>query len=305
MYLYLFFAGLFFPIDKQGEGPYSLPVNIILFDPAEIGKPLPRRDDRTIHLLKVLHKKAGDSFEAGILGGNRGLGYIESVKLDGSLTFSLDLRNEPPARYPIRIAVGFPRPIQIRRLLRDLSNLGLEAIDLIGTELGEKSYRETKLITDGGARMALIEGAVQARDTRIPYLSAYDSLEDWLAEHPWERSWEKPFPMGSSSPNPNLPLSEKSALSRWSAYSGNNVFRNPILISLDNIRPEGSLALLSALGQPMVMAVGCERGWSDRERDRLEKAGFLRLSMGERAMRTETACVAAAVLALEKIGALG
>jgi len=74
---------------------------------------------------------------------------------------------------------------------------------------------------------------------------------------------------------------------------------------MDNVRSEGSLALLSALGQSMVLAVGCERGWSDREREQLEAAGFLRLSMGERVLRTETACVAATVLALEKIGALG
>jgi RsmE family RNA methyltransferase len=55
----------------------------------------------------------------------------------------------------------------------------------------------------------------------------------------------------------------------------------------------------------MVAAVGSERGWSDRERDILEDAGFTRLSMGSRALRTETACIAAAVLAMEKIGALG
>jgi len=166
--------------------------------------------------------------------------------------------------------------------------MGLEAIDLIGTELGEKSYRDTKLLTDGGARVALIEGAVQARDTRIPVLSVYSCLEDWLAGRPWER-----------------PLAPPSTSSSWSVYAGGSLSRTPILIALDNVRPEGSLALLSALGQPMVMAVGCERGWSDRERGKLEGEGFLRLSMGERALRTETACVAAAVLALEKIGALG
>ena len=33
----------------------------------------------------------------------------------------------------------------------------------------------------------------------------------------------------------------------------------------------------------------------------LEKAGFLRLSIGERSLRTETACTAAAALAMEKI----
>ena len=269
-----------------------LTVNIILFDPAEIGKPLPRRDERTLHLLKVLHKKAGDSFDAGILGGNRGAGRIDAIRLDGSVLYSLDLREEPPPRYPVRIAVGFPRPIQVRRLLRDLSNLGLEAVDLMGTELGENSYPDTKLLTDGGARSALIEGAVQARDTRIPFLSVYTCLEDWLAERPWDKPTDKPLP-ASLTPLP------------WSVYAGSGPSRLPLLIALDNVRPEGSLALLSALGQSLVLAVGSERGWSDREREELEGAGFLRLSMGERAMRTETACVAAAVLALEKIGALG
>ena len=263
-------------------------MNIILFDPAEIGKPLARRDERSLHLLKVLHKKAGDTFEAGVLGGSLGLGRIESIRLDGSIFYSLDLKEEPPPRYPVRVAVGFPRPIQIRRLLRDLSNIGLEAVDLIGTELGEKSYRDTKLLVDGGAQAALIEGAVQARDTRIPLLTVYPDLKEWLSERPWE--------------NP-LRSQRHEKKQAWSAYSP--VLKSPLLVAMDNIRAEGSFALLSALGQSMVLAVGCERGWSNHEREELERAGFLRLSMGSRPLRTETACVAAAVLALEKIGALG
>ena len=281
--------------------PYSLPnailplVNIILFDPAEVGKPLARRDERTLHLIKVLHKKPGDTFDAGILGGNLGTGRIESVRIDGAVTYSLNLQEEPPPRYPVRVAVGFPRPIQIRRLLRDLSNLGVEAVDLMGTELGEKSYRDTKLLSGGGAQTALIEGAVQARDTRLPLLSVYPGLEDWLAERPWEKA---PPPYNATS-------HVKNARTDWSVYSSVSLPRNPLLIALDNVRPEGALALLSGLGQSMVLAVGCERGWSDNERDALEKAGFLRLSMGSRALRTETACIAATVLALEKIGVLG
>ena len=264
-------------------------MNIILFDPAEIGKPLARRDERSLHLLKVLHKKCGDCFEAGVLGGNIGMGRIDAIRLDGSIIYSLDLRDEPPPRYPVRIAVGFPRPIQIKRLLRDLSNMGIEAVDLIGTELGEKSYRDTKLLVDGGAQAALVEGAVQSRDTRIPVLSAFSELKEWLAERPWE----KPLPQSIISDQKN----------QWSVYTGRS--KAPLLIALDNVRPEGAFALLSALGQSIVLAVGCERGWSDGERYELENAGFLRLSMGSRPLRTETACVAAAVLALEKIGALG
>ena len=261
-------------------------MNIILFKPAEIGKPLARRDERTIHLLKVLHKKAGDNFDAGVLGGSLGLGRIESIRLDGSVIYSLDLKQEPPEHFPIRIAVGFPRPIQIKRLLRDLSNLGIEAVDLIGTELGEKSYRDTKLFADGGAEAALIEGAVQARDTTIPALSVFDSLENWLAERPWEK--------------PSLGKSGGAG----SLHIGAGIHRFPLLVALDNVCPDGTFSLLSAYGRAVVLAVGSERGWSDRERDELEKASFVRLSMGSRALRTETACVAAAVLALEKTGAL-
>jgi RsmE family RNA methyltransferase len=245
-------------------------MNIILFEPREVGKPLPRRDERTDHLLKVLRKKAGDTFEAGVLGGGLGTGRIEAIRLDGSVVYTLDLRLPPPPRLPLRLGVGFPRPIQLKRLLRDLSSLGFGGIDLMGTDLGEKSYRDTKLLSDGGARAALIEGAVQARDTGLPELRVYPDMAAWLGERPWDRD----------------------------SRTG------PLLIAADNVRPEGSMAHLSPMRRAMVLAVGSERGWSDRERDMLEEAGFLRLSLGKRALRTETACVAAAILAMEKIGEL-
>jgi RsmE family RNA methyltransferase len=150
--------------------------------------------------------------------------------------------------------------------------LGIEGVDLLGTELGEKSYRDTKLLSGGGARAALIEGAAQARDTRLPALSVYSCLEVWLREQPW---------------------------------TAGALGRRCLLVAADNVRPEGALVHLSPAMRSVVLAVGSERGWSDRERDLLEEAGFLRLSMGKRALRTETACVAAALLTMEKLGELG
>ncbi|MDR2759010.1 MAG: RsmE family RNA methyltransferase [Spirochaetaceae bacterium] len=261
-------------------------MNIILFEDHEIGRPLPRRDPRTLHLLKVLRKKPGDTFDAGVLGGNRGRGRIEAQQPDGSLLFSLDLGEPPPVRVSIRVAVGFPRPIQLRRLLRDLSNLGIEAADLLGTDLGEKSYRDTKLLADGGARAALVEGAVQARDTGLPRLSVYPSLEAWLAEKPWTFS---------SAQGPAIPQGPGTQPSP----------PGPLLVAADNVRPEGSLARFPAGSRAFVLAIGPERGWSDRERKFFEAAGFTRLSLGNRALRTETACTAAVILAMEKLGELG
>lgn len=249
-------------------------MNIILFEPDEADAPLMRRDERTVHLLKVLHKKAGDEFDAGILGGLLGTGRIGSIEPDGSLRYTLDLREEPPPRLPLRMAVGFPRPIQLRRLLRDLSNLGLEAVDLFGTDLGEKSYRDTRLLDDGGARAALIEGAVQARDTRLPVLRVFQDVPSWLKERPWAAA-----------------VPEDPASGRERPEAG--------LAAADNVRPQGTFAGLAAgpyAAKLRVIAIGSERGWSDRERGLLETAGFLRLSLGKRALRTETACVAAAAL---------
>ncbi|MDR3192880.1 MAG: 16S rRNA (uracil(1498)-N(3))-methyltransferase [Treponema sp.] len=265
-------------------------MNLILFEEHEAGKPLPRRDGRCVHLLKVLRKKTGDSFDAGVLGGRRGTGTIEGIGPDGSLSYSLDLFEAPLPRFPLRLAVGFPRPIQLRRLLRDLSSLGLAALDLVGTDLGDKSYRDTNLLRDGGARSALIEGAVQSRDTSLPLLTRYSRLDDWLERRPWEDDGEGGGGQGGGGQAGNEQEGAK---------------RPALLVAADNLRPAGSMAGLGPAGGRVSVAVGPERGWSDRERDLLEKAGFLRLSLGKRALRTETACVAAAILAMEKMGELG
>jgi 16S rRNA U1498 N3-methylase RsmE len=283
-------------------------VNLILFEPHELLKPLPRRDERTVHLLKVLHKKAGDTFEAGVLGGGRCSGKIEKIGIDGSLGFTIGVQSPSPPRLPVRVAVGFPRPIQVRRLLRDLSSLGVEAIDLFGTELGEKSYRDTKLLGGGGARSALIEGAAQSRDTTIPALSVFASLDRWLQECPWDNEGG-----AVSIPSPHTDTTRlRPPSAQHDRLQDGHVSLPPrrraavpLLIAADNVRPEGAMSRTASTRRPVVLAIGSERGWSDRERDLFEEAGFLRLSLGSRALRTETACVAATVLAIEKIGELG
>jgi RsmE family RNA methyltransferase len=253
-------------------------MNLILFDVDELTGPgtdrasVSRRDQRALHLLKVLHKREGDSFDAGIVGGKLGTGTITEIS-PGAVRFSLNLDTPPPPRTPVRLGAGFSRPIQLRRMFRDLASLGLLAIDLIGTELGEKSYRDTRLLGDGGARAALLEGAAQARDTGLPELAVYPNLAAWLEARPWDE-----------------------AAARGTAAG-------PLLVAADNVRPAGSFADLEP-GLRAVLAVGSERGWSDRERELLDGAAFRRLSMGSRALRTETACTAAVVLLMEKLGCL-
>jgi RsmE family RNA methyltransferase len=243
-------------------------LNLILFDTKELQMrdgvfyvEMPPHDSRVVHLLKTLHKTIGGSFTAGLMGGNRGEGTIVSVAAPFAVTLIL---NEPPLpRLPVCLGVGFARPIQLRRILREGANFGLESVDIFGTSLGEKSYRNTTLLEDGGAYQAMLEGAIEARDTRLPAVHAYDRVDLWL-----------------SAP-----------------------FRPGLRIALDNENPAGSFfdttaSFAAAAKTGFTLAVGSERGWSDRERMLLESAGFTRLSIGNRALRTETACIAAVVLAM-------
>jgi RsmE family RNA methyltransferase len=238
-------------------------MNLILFEEDETGKPLRKADPRAVHLVKILRKNAGDEFDAGILGGKRGKGRIERIGECGEVFFSLMLTEPPPSRLPITVTAGFPRPIQTRRLLRDLSCMGVGAINLVGCELGDKNYLKPTLLTDGGARAALVEGAVQARDTALPRLAVFPSLRAWLD----------------------------------AAADGGR------LIACDNAEPQGCLFDERRGEGPVALAIGPERGWSDRERRQLEEAGFRRLSLGSRALRVETAAVAA-VTAIQVIDRL-
>lgn len=243
-------------------------MNICLFSEDEIEKPLPVRDERGEHIIKILHKKAGDSFHAGIIGGSAGTAKITAVTKDAiEYTFCPESDGKP--LHPLTMIIGFPRPIQLKRLLRDVAALGVCAVHLTGTELGEKSYLQSNLVERGSAYAMLRDGAAQAASTHIPPLYMHRTLSECL---------ESAIP------------DEKS-----------------VLLALDNVNPAQPLvAALKAHCAPpdteksVVAAIGSERGWTDNERSILEKHGFIRCGMGERIMRTETAAtVAASVISAE------
>ena len=54
-------------------------MNICLFSKDEIEKPLDKKDERAQHILKILHKKEGDFFYAGIIDGKAGNAQITEI----------------------------------------------------------------------------------------------------------------------------------------------------------------------------------------------------------------------------------
>jgi RsmE family RNA methyltransferase len=74
-------------------------------------------------------------------------------------------------------------------------------------------------------------------------------------------------------------------------------------LALDNYESSDALGSVT-LVEPVTVAVGPERGWSDAERALLRDAGFRLVHLGERVLRVETACVAAVALVRAGLGRL-
>ena len=247
-------------------------MNIILFDPDEMDRAaLPVSDRRARHIDQVLGLKEGDSFTMGVLGGGRGQGRLVRRDPDGFLHFSFELTAEAPPLYPVTLVVGLPRPQMAKRILRDATTLGVRRIVFFTTERGSKSYAQSPVFQPATMHELLREGAEQAVSTRLPEVA----LASYL----------------------------KAALALACAPED-------LCVACDNDEP--AMALTAFAGglsmrpaQNLVAVIGAERGFSHAERALLRLHGCTLVSLGDRVLRTDTACITALSLLLAGAGHLG
>lgn len=231
-------------------------MNLILFSSEEAARPLARSDPRADHLLRVLGRKVGDSFDAGCINGPKGKGRLVAIGNDTlSLTFTWG--EAPPPLPPRILIVGLPRPQTARDILRDATTLGASTIHFVRTARSDPNYASSSLWSSGEWRRHLIIGAEQAFDTRLPTIT-------------WTQSLTESLP---SLPSPATRL----ALDLYEATAS--------LARCHLIDDNGAGAV--------VVALGPERGWDGVDREELRGAGFNLVHLGSRVLRTETAVVAA------------
>lgn len=241
-------------------------VNLILFDADEIERPLPRGDRRARHILEVLRRKAGETFDAGIINGPRGKGTLLSIGDEAiALRFAGEIAVAPAP--PLTLIVGLPRPQTARDILRDATTLGVGTIHFVRTEKSEPSYAQSTLWTSGEWRRLAIAGAEQAFDTRLPEITHGRELAEVVA---------------------GLPAAAKAAAATR--------------IALDNYEGSAALSEMGSVTDYVTLAIGAERGWSAAERELLRAQGFGLAHLGARVLRTETACVAAIAILRGKMG---
>jgi 16S rRNA (uracil1498-N3)-methyltransferase len=245
-------------------------VNILILEAAEVGARIPRGDRRWSHVKKILKKGPGDRLAAGLADGLLGEAVVRELD-DSSLVLDFEPGPEPPALAPLRLILGFPRPIQAARILKDLTSLGVEEIHLTATELGEKSYAQSSIFRDRDFRGQLLEGAEQSGNPRLPKVFTHWNLR--------------------------LCLQALEARASAAPAPGDRIFLHPY-------GPTESLGAATSFEAPLTLAVGSERGWTENEVAQLRAAGYAPRSLGRRILKTETAVLAATVLGLAKLGLL-
>ncbi len=231
-------------------------MNLVLFEPGELDAPLPRGDVRARHIVEVLRLGVGATIEAGVIDGVVGVATLTEVGA-AALRLSFEPGAEPPPLPDITLVVGLPRPPSARDVLRDATTLGVRAIHFVTPQLGDPNYATSSLWKTGEWRRQLIQGAGQARCTRLPAVTWGRRLATVLAESP-------------ATERLALHNDEAAApLSRWRRADG---------------------------GSGVLVAIGPERGWGPRDLVALSEGGCSLWHLGRRVLRVELAVAAALTL---------
>ena len=237
-------------------------MNLILFEPAELDRPLLRRDRRAGHILDVLRRRAGDTFDVGLVNGPHGKATLIAVDNE-ALTLAFTWGPPPPPLDAVTLIIGLPRPQTARDILRDATTLGVTAIHFVLTEKSESSYAQSTLWSSGEWRRHVSGGAEQAFDTRIPEITHGRAIAEILTTLP--------------------AAAVRLALDNYESAGALGSFQ----VTRENHH---------------VLALGGERGWSARERTALRAERFTFVHLGGRVLRTETATIAALAILRAKLG---
>jgi RsmE family RNA methyltransferase len=233
-------------------------VNLILLEPDEVSGTgdVMLSGSRAAHMLNVLRVEPGHQVRVGVLDGPRGTATVRAIG-EGAVEIHCVLEPDPPPRPAIDLLLATPRPKVMRRLWAQIAALGVGQIILTNAEKVERNYFDTHMLEHDTYRALLIEGLQQARDTRLPSVSIHRRFRP-LIEDELDRL-TGPALRIVADPSAATPLRDVVTRSR----------------------------------QPRILlAIGPEGGWNAFELGLLAAHGFQPAGMGQRTLRTDTACVA-------------
>jgi len=235
-------------------------MNIILLEKNEVRRDRVLLDDhRAKHIVKVLKSQVGDVLRIGMLDGDVGEGRVESFqpKFPFSVELSVTLTASPVPAPAIDLVLALPRPIMLKRILSQVTSLGVGRIYIINANRVEKSFWKAGILDPEEYMPHLIQGLEQAVDTRLPDIQIRQRFRPFI---------EDEFPQ---------------------------IAREYSHLLLAHPDGKGSLAKsMEDTAGRVLYAVGPEGGWVDFEVEQFCRAGMQIFSMGERILKVDTATIA-------------
>lgn len=226
-------------------------MNLILlsekdFLPSGLAKVSPRQER---HIRKVHKAVKGQSLRVGLENGKMGLGTIRSMD-EESILLEVEWTEDPPSPSQIRLILAMPRPKALKRIIQDITTLGIKDVHIIKTWRVEKSYWSSPSLSPESLKEQMRLGLEQGRDTIFPTITV----------HPYFKPFVEDLLPGISEGSLKLVAHPKT----------------------EDFAPRH-------VKGPITLIIGPEGGFIEYEIQKFEDLGFQIVSLGDRIMRVETA----------------
>ena len=182
------------------------------------------------------------------------LGSAEVLRDDGeSIFIKLNLDSPPPPQMNVELVLAMPRPKVLTRVIESCAAFAIRRIDLTNAWRVDKSYLRSPRLAPSELALAARLGAEQGATTHIPEIAVHERL---------------------------MPLLD----TRFATAGPSRLVAHP-----------GAPPIEAAArgGGPLVLAIGPEGGWIQRELDTFVARGFQPVSIGAPILRVEAAVAAA------------
>jgi RsmE family RNA methyltransferase len=258
-------------------------VNLLLVEPSELaGDCCLIADRRAAHLREVLGVVPGSTVKMGIVGGVVGTGVVVADDATG-ITLRFASTTEPAPQLDFELVLAVPRPKALARVIETCAAFAVRQVSLTNAWRVDKSYlRSPKLAADALAHAARI-GAEQGATTHLPQIAVHERLMELL-----DSRWPALEPRHEDEePDEDRPRKRR-------PKPGSLLIAHPGAKPIETVIRHG----------PLVLAIGPEGGWIERELDTFVARGFTPCSLGAPILRTESAVSAALgqILLLQRIG---
>ena len=227
-------------------------MNLLLFDKNKL-----KEDDSLLlegaafrHIREVIRAKPGQRIRVGAIDGNCGTARLASLHQNTAHLDNIELTQPGGKLLDADLVLALPRPKMARRVIESAVQIGFRSIHLINSWKVDKSFWQSKYLQPTALRETLIRGAEQAAVTCLPGIHLHPRFKPFVEDQ--------------------LPAMLEGRM---------GLVGHP---DSDQVCPVG-------IGEPSLLAVGPEGGFTPYELEMFARAGMKSVSLGGRILRVETA----------------